>query len=171
MKRTLDIQEPGACSDAGLREFERLVREGFDGSDETLPDRIRAARRLAFHRSAEGALSAIAGLKAPGGEYRRAVFEKAGAAGDADDYRLELGWVYVAPEQRGRGLGEDLCRRLLAQARGCGVFATTRPDNAPMIRILLRLGFTRAGEPYPRADRDEQLVLFLLPGQHPSGAS
>jgi hypothetical protein len=41
------------------------------------------------------------------------------------------------------------------------VFATTRPDNISMIRLLLALGFVRAGKPYPHTRRNEELVLFL----------
>jgi hypothetical protein len=49
-------------------------------------------------------------------------------------------------------------------SRGCpqsrGVFATTRPDNAAMIGILLALGFERVGAPFSHPRRGEELVLF-----------
>ena len=70
------FKEPQACSEAERQEFERLVRQGFDGSDERLGGRIRAARRLAFCFSAEGPLVAIAALKAPSGlDSRRSLRE------------------------------------------------------------------------------------------------
>ncbi len=51
-----------------------------------------------------------------------------------------------------------LCRGLVAHV-GSGVFATTRPDNTVMIRILTTLGFVRVGKPYSR--RNEALVLYV----------
>lgn len=163
MSAVARLEQPAACSECELHEFERLVRAGFAGSDETLPRRIRAARWLAFHHAEDDALAAIAGLKAPGGRYCDEVFVASAAAADPAGYELELGWVFVAPEHRGRGIGERLCRQLLARAPASGIFATTRPDNAPMIGILRKLGFARTGRAYPHERRDEELVLFLRP--------
>lgn len=164
MNGTTLLKQPAACTEPERRAFERLVRQGFDGSDATLPDRILAASCLAFHHAPDGELVAIAGLKQPGEAYRREVFEKADARLDGADFELELGWVYVVPGHRGKGIARDLCRLLLERERGSHVFATTRPDNAAMIRILLALGFARTGRPYARCERrDEVLALFVRP--------
>ena len=153
------LEEPTACTEPERRDFARLVRRGFRGSDEGLDGRICAARWLAFYYAAADTLAGIAGLKAPGERYRVDVFRKAGAGVSPVDYELELGWVFVDPAYRGHRIGESLCRSLLARVPASCVFATTRPDNASMIRILSALGFARVGKPYPR--RDEELVLFL----------
>jgi len=155
------LKQPAACTEPERRAFERLVRQGFDGSDETLPDRILAASCLAFRYAPDGELVAVAGLKQPGEAYRREVFAKADARLDGAEFELELGWVYVVPEHRGKGIARELCRLLLERERDSRVFSTTRPDNAPMIRILFALGFARAGRPYAR--RDEVLALFVRP--------
>lgn len=169
---TASTKTPDACTKRELRGFEQLVRQGFGGSDEGLPDRTRGAHRLAFHFSPEGELVAIAGLKDPDERYRIDVFERSRAGASAANYPLELGWVYVVPEHRGKRLGERLCRRLLEDASSDGVFATTRPDNEPMIQILRVLGFAGAGEPFRHPRRDEELVLFLRkqPTYEASGA-
>lgn len=153
------VKTPAACTEEERQAFARLVRQGFDGSDDTLDDRIRGANRLAFHYTAGGTLAAIAGLKAPGEQYRNDVFTKADAGLCATEYPLELGWIFVRPDHRGKGLGQQLCEQLLERPSSGGVFATTRTDNAPMMRILDALHFKRIGKPYPR--RDEQLVLFV----------
>jgi ribosomal protein S18 acetylase RimI-like enzyme len=157
------LKEPMACTESERREFARLVREGFEGSDEGLDGRIRDASCLAFHYAAGGTLAAIAGLKAPREGYRDDLFKKAEAEVNAGDYKLELGWVFVVPAYRERGIGEGLCRTLLARVPGVCVFATTRPNNVLMIKILDALGFVRVGRPYPR--RGEELVLFLRPAE------
>ncbi|MGD8699992.1 MAG: hypothetical protein PVJ43_11915, partial [Gemmatimonadales bacterium] len=155
------LKEPMACTERERQEFERLVRQGFAGSDEGLPSRIRDAKWLAFHYTARNALGAIAALKAPTEEYRRDVFEKADAGVSHADYELELGWVFVAPAYRGKRIAESLCAQLVSGERTAGVFATTRTNNTSMIRILHALSFSRVGNPYRR--RDERLVLFLRP--------
>jgi RimJ/RimL family protein N-acetyltransferase len=155
------VREPLACSEAERREFARLVCEGFDPVPETLDGRIADAKWLAFHYVAGGALAAIAAIKAPSEEYRQNVFEKADARVNAGGYRLELGWVFVTPEHRGHYVARRLCRLLLEHVPTSCLFATTRPNNRPMINILHGLGFARVGKPYSR--RNEELVVFLRP--------
>ena len=164
----LRIKEPAACSESEREEFAHLVREGFRGSDESLPGRIERSRSLAFYYGADESLGAIAGLKSPGDGHRRRVFEKASLSASPDAFAVELGWVYVTPPSRRRGVAGKLCRGLLASASGEGVFATTRPDNAPMIHLLRTLGFERAGRPFSR--RDELLSVYLRPGRDAGGA-
>ena len=159
MNGTAHFKEPTACTEGERREFARLVRQGFDGSDEGLEGRIRDAKWLAFHYAAGDTLAAVAGLKAPSERYRDDVFKQADARVSSADYKLELGWVFVVPAHRGNRIAESLCQQLLARVPTSYVFATTRPNNSSMIRILLALGFARAGKPYPR--RNEELVLFL----------
>jgi len=159
MNGTAYFKEPIACTEEERRGFAHLVRLGFEGSDDGLPGRIRDARWLAFYYVAGGTLAAVAALKTPNGMYREDVFNKATARVSAADYEFELGWVFVVPAHRGKRIAENLCRQLLARVPTSGVFATTRPDNVSMIRILRALDFARVGKPYPR--RNEQLVLFL----------
>jgi len=154
------FKEPIACTEEERREFARLVRQGFAGSDEGLDDRIRDAKCLTFHYPAGDTLGAIAALKAPTDQYRDDVFTKAGAPVSPADYKLELGWVFVVPEQRGHRIAKNLCQLLLARVHTSSVFATTRPDNTPMIRILLALGFARTGTSFQHQRRDEELVMF-----------
>lgn len=159
MNRAAHFKEPLACTEGERQEFARLVRQGFDGSDEGLPGRVLGAERLAYCYAPDGTLAAIAALKVPSERYRDYLFEKTDASVSPADYGLELGWVFVVPAHRGGRISEGLCRRLLAGVPESGVFATTRSNNVPMIGILRALGFERVGKPYPR--RDEELNLFL----------
>ncbi len=159
MNGTARLEEPIACTERERRAFARLVRQGFRGSDERLPGRIRNAKWLAFHYAVGDTLAAIAALKVPTARCRDEVFEKAEAGVSAADYQLELGWVFVLPGYRGKRVAARLCRELLARVPRSRVFATTRPSNTAMISILRALGFVRVGKPFPR--RDEELLLFL----------
>ncbi len=159
MNGTAILKEPIACTDVERQEFARLVRQGFEPAAETLDGRIRDAKCLAFYYAAGDTLAAVAALKAPNERYRQDVFQKADAPVSPADYELELGWVFVVPAHRRNRIAESLCQQLMARAPTSRVFATTRPTNVPMIRILLALDFARVGKPYPR--RNEELVLFL----------
>ncbi|HSR52560.1 MAG TPA: GNAT family N-acetyltransferase [Acidobacteriota bacterium] len=161
MSETALYKPPLACTEQERREFEQLVRLGFNGSDAGLRERIRKATGLAFYYAEDGELAAIAGLKTPERQYGADVFQSAKAGVSSASYGLELGWVFVLPDQRRRGIGEELCRRLLNEVPTTPVFATTRPNNNAMIRILIALGFRRVGKPYSR--RKEELALFLRP--------
>lgn len=60
----------------------------------------------------------------------------------------ELLTVAVAPEARGRGLGQRLVSRFLYQARLRGAevaFLEVAEDNAPARRVYSRAGFTQTG--------------------------
>jgi GNAT superfamily N-acetyltransferase len=153
------LKEPIACTEAERREFARLVRQGFEPVTEPLDGRIRDAACLAFHYATGDALGAVAALKAPDERYRHDLFEKADARVSSADCQLELGWVFVVPAHRGNRIAERLCRLLLARVPGSCVFATTHTNNHSMIKVLLALGFTRVGQPYPR--REEELALYL----------
>ena len=153
---TAHFKEPIACTEGERREFERLVRQGFPAAD-ALEDRIRDAKWLAFYYAADGTLGAVAALKAPTEQHRQDLFKKAHAPVSPAEYKLDLGWVFVLPAYRGNRIAESLCRQLLARVPTSCVFATTRTNNSPMIRILLALGFARAGKPYPR--RNEEMAL------------
>jgi len=159
----VQCREPAACSEAERQAFSRAVRQGFPAARD-LDRRVRAARWLGFHYAPGDALTAVAALKVPSARYRRTVFRRAGSPISPANCELELGWVFVAPEQRGRGVAVELCRLLLDRAPTTAVFATTRPSSHSMIAILRGLGFARVGRPFPR--RGEQLSLFVrLPGR------
>jgi len=156
------LKEPSECSEPELEEFERLVRIGFAGSDDSLPTRVRSANCLAFQFEPENGSVAIAGLKQPRGERIAEVFAKAECDLVPDEWRVELGWVFVSPKHRKVGIARVLCEQLLERAGGSPIFATTRPDNVPMIKILEGLGFEPAGRPFLR--RGQELVLYTLSG-------
>ena len=158
---TVRTKEPSACSEGERRAFARLVRQGFATANEGLDGRLRDAKWLAFYYTPGDRLEAVAALKAPSERYREEIFGRADAPVCPADYPLELGWVFVVPARRGNRVAESLCRQLVERVPACGVFATTRTDNASMMRILNALGFARAAAPYPW--RNEELVLFLRP--------
>jgi ribosomal protein S18 acetylase RimI-like enzyme len=76
--------------------------------------------------------------------------------------------VWVAPAYRGRGIAQALLERVIAWSRERGAHAielgVTKLDT-PAVRLYERLGFEKAGEPVPMANRpdlQEQPMRLLL---------
>jgi GNAT superfamily N-acetyltransferase len=148
------------------REFDAclaLIREGGEVSAAGLEGRVKGAARLA--RLYVGTkLCGVAALKRPELGYRSSVAAKAAIQLPADVYPYELGYVYVIPEERGKGFSRELVREALAGAEAAGVFATTRSSNAAMQATLTKGGFTRQGNFFPSSLGDENLHLFVRGG-------
>lgn len=156
------LAPPAACSKQDLSEFTQLVRQGFPGAVD-LDARILEADLLGLYRIADGRLVAVAALKRPHEQHRRAVFAAAGISGHAAHSELDLGWIFVDAAYRRCGIATHLCRCLLERVPDAGVFATTRPDNVAMIAILRALGLRQSGAPLMHPRRRERLLLFVRP--------
>src|SRR5882757_109878 len=93
-------------------EFARLVQQGGEVDDIVLARNIDAARRLVFLRSSEG-LIGVAALKMPQASYRKRISGLSGVEIPEGTFPLELGYVFVAPAQRNRGLSRRLVEAAL----------------------------------------------------------
>ncbi|HYQ68385.1 MAG TPA: GNAT family N-acetyltransferase [Actinophytocola sp.] len=77
-------------------------------------------------------------------QVRRGIIERSGVALAErwlDDY-FELTEVHVRPANQGRGIGEELLRRLLAGVRSSKVLLSTPEGPSRAWRLYYRLGFT-----------------------------
>lgn len=154
------VKKPSNCCDTELQGFEALVRAGGEVTSSGLRERINGAEALVF--ATDHLLNGIAALKKPNLNYKTNVFRKAQATVSADEFPLELGWVFVMPSSRGKGLSHKLVDAALGGANGRSVFATSRSNNKPMHRALEAHGFFRHGQPYASQRGDQKLVLFIL---------
>lgn len=121
-----EVKPPGECSDEEIEAFCALVASGGEVALQGLEGRVRGAALLSFLYQS-GDLVGVAGLKHPSANHRAEVETGSGEALDAAEIPLELGWVYVRPEQRG-GKSAALCTPLLERVRSVGVpDSTIRP--------------------------------------------
>jgi len=128
------MKAPRDYSADDLAQFIKLVQDGGEVAI-GLINRIQTAKSLVMI-SHQDLVCAVAALKIPNMRYRQRVFAKSGMTKCGDLYTYELGWIFVTPEFRGRGLSTKLVRAGLTCAEGKSLFATTRSDNEPMQRVL-----------------------------------
>ena len=161
MSAQIHFKEPQNCSPGEPGRFLACVQEGGEVSAFGLDQRIRAAARLVFCEDV-GELAGIAALKTPLDSYRFNVSRKSGVLLPRDAWPYELGWVFVVPNARNKGLSTALVRCALEgiEAR---IFATARTDNGPMQTTIRRFGFAAAGAEYLSTQPDHQIQLFTRP--------
>ncbi|MGH8195827.1 MAG: GNAT family N-acetyltransferase [Woeseiaceae bacterium] len=154
------VGEPGSFLDTEIDDFVAFVLAGGEVTASGLRDRVNGASHIAYARENE-CLLGVGGLKKPGGTYRRRIEVDSGAEIASENFPFELGWVFVLPSARGRGLSTALCRALVAPADGKGVFATSRTDNEEMHRTMHKFSFKRVGNAWPSTENDAELALFI----------
>lgn len=152
-------RRPLEFSDLEIQDFMALVVAGGEVAIQGLENRIRSAAWLVYLFMGP-MLSGVAALKRPEAGYRNGIARKARVPLPMATFPYELGYVFVTPRMRGRGLSCDLVLEVLVAARGAGVFATTRSNNGAMQATLSKCGFAPQGKPYRSVLGGGKLQLF-----------
>lgn len=162
----LVVKSPSDCTNIEIGAFIAFVRAGGEVSIQGLAEHIRGAAALVFAR-VDGSVVGVAALKQPQASYRRRVSSESGAPISAAEFPYELGWVYVLPEARGKGLSHLLSQAALAEGKGAGVFATSRTDNIAMHRTLAKVGFVATGNSFVSGRGKHSLQVFIRHAAQP----
>ncbi len=155
------VKSPDECSSEEIDKFCELVQRGEEVDPLGLTDRAKKAVALVFLVSSNE-LVGVAALKKPNIGYKTGLFQKAAATVPVEEFALELGWVYVVPAHRGKGLSQNLVEAVLNRAERQNVFATSRTDNEAMHRTLVKFGFAKEGNPYRSGMGEHNLEFFIL---------
>lgn len=142
-----------------LAQFIKLVREGGEVSTVALQENIENARLLLLLKDAKGIVGTAA-LKVPRLSYRARIAEKAEADVPEPQFPYELGYVFITEAARGNGQAARLVARARESEATSGIFATTREDNEPMVKVLSRQGFQATGRSYLSQDGKRKLRLL-----------
>lgn len=156
----ISVKTPAECSASELADFAAFVRAGGEVISVGLEQRIASAHALVFLCDGE-CLLGIAALKNPSSRYRAYVFKKASAALKPETFHLELGWIFLLPSSRGKGLSHQLVNVAVAHVARTQMFATSRSDNASMHKSLVAAGFVKHGLEYSSRDGSTKIGLFL----------
>ncbi len=146
-------------SDETKDAFKAFVIAAGEVNAKTLPALVEAAVALVMLYDGDR-LIGTAAVKRPYDSRRRGYFRKANVGAVADSYPLELGWIVVHSDYRGRGHARTLIGAALAAAGSSeGIYATTK--TARMRALLPKFGFEIQGQPYPsNLDKTVDLTLF-----------
>lgn len=158
-KKKMDVvvKKPTECTPNELDAFQKLVEEGGEVTLHGLRQRIEQAVALVF--ITENECIAVGAIKHPNNNYKEGVFLKAGVAEKSDSFNYELGWLYVKPEARGKGLGCSLMKVVVTYLSDSSCYATTRENNDSMHHLFSQYSFNRLGAAYP-SDNGYSLVLY-----------
>ena len=160
MRYEIVTRSPDELSERELDDFIALVLQGDEVTPANLEERVRKAERLIL-LSAAGCLSGIGALKKPNASYRRRVVSRSGTSLPVSEYPFELGWIFVSPSHRGKGLAGRIVEAAVSVANGVGVFATSRSENTAIHKVLQRHGFFHTGKIYPSDHGSHELQLLV----------
>lgn len=155
------IKTPAVITKYELNRFYKLLKLGDQVKLSHLKQKITKAHFIAFYIE-KREIVAIGGLKNPSIKYKNHIFKAAKTDLNAHEYQHELGWAFTLPEFRGQRIGEKIFLKLLKKIpKGTPLFATTRTDNIPAQKLLLKLDFKKTGTPYKSRKGNYRLELFL----------
>jgi GNAT superfamily N-acetyltransferase len=152
------VKTPSECSLAELDTFQKLVVEGGEVTPHGLRQRIEQAAALVFVNDSQCCV-AVGAIKMPNQSYKEGVFAKAGVADKSNDFNYELGWLYVTPPARGKGVGHNLMHAITSYLGNSSCYATTRENNDPMHHLFSQYNFSRYGKAY-QSNNGYYLGLF-----------
>ncbi len=156
-----EVKQPSLCTDAEMAAFCCFVRQGDEVEPEGLEDRVRRRGLALVFLWVDGVLVGIGALKRPDKGYRDGLFRSAGVPKEASTFALEVGWIFVPKEHRGKGYSRVIAAAAMTQADGAAALATTREDNEPMQRSLERIGFKKTGGAWKSKRGEHKLVLYV----------
>jgi len=159
MNMNIVAAEPKGFTDGDRNSFKALVEKGEEVAYDVLATNIENAKALVFGRI-EGKVRGVAALKCPLASYRKRIEDKADFPLDEGKFPYELGYVFLAPEARKKGLSHCLIAAALEHAGGAAVFATARIDNDRMLTALAKAGFKRVGRDFP--GRGTRIIRLLI---------
>ena len=143
--------------------FIELVRSREAVQEEFVRAGIERRGALLIFGFVGESLAGVAALKVPSKSYRSGLSrpQKSGYPLPQQHFPFELGYVAVAQDHEGRGLGTDLVREVVEVSGGKGLFATT--SNVGMLEhILPRFGFKRVGQSWAGQQSSEPQITYNL---------
>lgn len=140
------VLSPGQVLDSQLRMFARIVADGGEVSTDGLWQRIQRAAYVCL-LTVDDKPAGVGALKVPTLSHRGTIEEYSGYS--LEECSLELGWIVVLPQYRGRKLSAVIAKALLNRAGSNGVFCTVRADNLAIQLACRALGFVERGDRWP----------------------
>jgi RimJ/RimL family protein N-acetyltransferase len=156
-----EIKQPLSCSDAELAAFCCFVRRGDEVDPQGLEDRVRRIGLTLVFLWVDGVLVGVGAVKKRDKGYVTDKFRSAGVPKEAADFSMELGWIYVDEQYRGKGYSRVIAAAGVSQANQSSLFATTKAKNKAMQRTLEGLDFSQLGKSWKSQRGHYELLLYV----------
>lgn len=154
-----EVISPNTCPHQKIDLFVSLVKEGGEVSETGLQFRVENSHMLAL-TYAGNEIIGVGALKNPDVVYSENVFKN--TSENFEEYPLELGWIYIKPEFREKGIATEIVSKLLEKRDGKGVFMTSRTDTLAMTKIAFDFGFQKIGTPRKSSiDKSRFIQLYV----------
>jgi RimJ/RimL family protein N-acetyltransferase len=158
---TITLKSYDECTKEERSRFHIIVVDARAVRAEGLDDRMKRAAALVFLKL-DSEIIGVGALKRQRPKYTADIFNKANAKSAASNYGLELGWVVVSEDHRGRNYSPLIAEALVAHAANKPVYATCLSTNKPMHKTLMKHQFKRDGGEWPSTEhKGENLILFV----------
>jgi hypothetical protein len=140
------VKNPVDCTIYEIEQFAKFVINNIFYAS-WIKDRVKLAHRLVFMYDDENVLIGTSAIKNTDTKYINSVFNRAGVAHLADDYKIELGWLAVIEKYKGQKLSRDLRENALV-GENRAIFSTFHNNKKNLHGGLYRSGFQEIGTHY-----------------------
>lgn len=155
----IKVQQPDKITDKEFNTFYEMVKSGGQVNRETLINRLKKAKLLAFGYDNDESLIAVSSLKIPNNNYKNNVFINGSIKDSTNKYSYELGYAVTHKEHRGNGYNFKLNKELISKVDDGNIYATT--GNPFMVKLLKKLDFKPIGKEYD-GKYNEKLQIYVL---------
>lgn len=152
------ISSPSELTSQQLEDMSQLISSGQEVTMSVVNRNLKNAVSIAYAYD-NGIPVGVIVLKNPVASYRTKVFNEAGVPELASTYQAEIGYTYVLPEYRTRGVGVRLCR-VMVNSISSPIYATTREQNTTINKLLKFAGFNETGDKWQSDRGNYNLILW-----------
>jgi ribosomal protein S18 acetylase RimI-like enzyme len=143
------VKSPQALSDDKINDFVDVVKEGDQIDPVYLKGLVKKCKLLGIAYNNNEPIATI-GIKNPYKSYKENVFRMADVLDEVDDYKYEMGYLYIKPKYRitfWRSGIVELFDEILEKIDG-KIYGTVRANNKNVLSLFQKMGFKQLGNDY-----------------------
>lgn len=163
-EETMEIRtrrlRPIDCSAAFINQFVKIVLEGGEVPIGNLRRGIPMAEML-FFTGLPGKLMGVSAIRYANEFYHKHLFEQAGVPEMYNPYSVEVCWLCVLPEFRGKGVWSNNKRARLAYLDNRPYHAIHRAENELISDPIKQTVYNQAGSDFYSKTSNDKLRLFV----------
>ncbi|MBL4907693.1 MAG: hypothetical protein JKX94_09610 [Sneathiella sp.] len=157
--RTIALR-PIDCSPNHIKQFINIILDGGEVPIENLKRGIPTAEML-FFTGTPGKLMGVSAVRYPNAKYSKHLFEHAGVPQMYNPLSVEVCWLCVLPEYRGKGVWGNNRKVRLDYLGNRPYHAIHRVENEEVGEPIKSLNYNQAGSDFHSDLSDDKLRLIV----------